>query len=72
MCAGGEPGKCSSAGDGGGGLFSKLSDGRWEVVGIVSAGRSICHDEEGAPDVYSRVSQYIKWIEQTMGKFFEK
>ena len=66
MCAGGEPGKCSSAGDGGGGLFSKLSDGRWQVVGVSSAGATRCSDEEGRPDVYTRVSQYVEWIEQTM------
>ena len=66
LCAGGEPGKCSSAGDGGGGLFSKLSDGRWQVVGVSSAGATRCSDEEGRPDVYTRVSQYVEWIEQTM------
>ena len=35
LCAGGEIGKCASKQDGGGGLLSKLSDGRWEVVGIL-------------------------------------
>ena len=58
LCAGGEIGKCASAEDGGSGLFSKLSEGRWEVVGIASAGTNTCDD--GVPDVYTRVSQYIK------------
>ena len=77
MCAGGEPGKCSSAGDGGGGLFSKLSDGRWQVVGIaavveivLNCGIVDCglYCGNGLPDVYTRVSQYIEWIELTISK----
>ena len=66
MCAGGEIGKDSCGGDSGGGLFSKRDDGRWEVVGIVSFGSERCGD--GTPGVYTRVSQYLQWIEQTMKK----
>ena len=72
LCAGGEPGKNSCAGDAGGGLFSDLINGqggkdrKWEVVGIVSFGVSNCG--AGIPGVYTRVSQYIQWIEQTMSK----
>jgi len=70
LCAGGELGKDSCNGDSGGGLFSDLLDGtdgkprQWQVVGIVSFGSSRCGD--GKPGVYTRVSQYTKWIEQTM------
>ena len=66
LCAGSEPGKCSAPGDGG--LFSKLSDGRWQVVGVASSGIKYCDDEIGIPVVFTRVSQYTQWIEQTMAK----
>ena len=72
LCAGGEPGKDSCSGDSGGGLFSDLINGqdgqdrKWEVVGIVSFGTYKCGD--GTPGVYTRVSQYLQWIEETMSK----
>ena len=68
LCAGGEQGKGACNGDNGGGLFSKLSDGRWEVVGVASSGIKYCDDEIGIPVVFTRVSQYTQWIEQTMAK----
>ena len=68
MCAGGEPGKGSCIGDAGGGLFSKLSDGRWQVVGVASSGIKFCDDEIGIPVVFTRVGQYTQWIEQTMAQ----
>ena len=70
MCAGGEPGKDSCSGDSGGGLFSDLINGtdgkerKWAVVGIVSQGTNRCGD--GTPAVYTRVGQYLQWIEETM------
>ena len=63
ICAGGNKGEDSCHGDSGGGLFSEV-DGKWEVVGIVSFGAHKCGD--GTPGVYTRVSQYLPWIEQTM------
>ena len=72
MCAGGEKGKDSCKGDSGGGLFSDLINGtdgkerKWQLVGIVSFGSKTCGD--GKPGVYTRVSQYLPWIEQTMSK----
>ena len=70
LCAGGEPGKDSCSGDSGGGLFSDLVNGtdgkerKWEVVGIVSFGTYNCGD--GTPGVYTRVGEYLQWIEETM------
>ena len=70
LCAGGERGKDSCSADSGGGLFSDMTEGtveeerRWEVVGIVSYGTNKCGN--GTPGVYTRVSQYLEWIEQTM------
>ena len=79
MCAGGNSGEDSCSGDSGGGLFSNILEGkagvendgrvkndRWEVVGIVSYGSSRCGD--GNPGIYTRVSQYIQWIKQTMSR----
>ena len=79
MCAGGNDGEDSCRGDSGGGLFSNILEGkagvendgrvkndRWEVVGIVSYGSSRCGD--GNPGIYTRVSQYIQWIKQTMSR----
>ena len=72
LCAGGEIAKDSCSGDSGGGLFSNLNDPfdgketRWEVVGIVSFGTNLCGN--GTPGVYTRVSQYLQWIEDTMNK----
>ena len=74
LCAGGNKGEDSCTGDSGGGLFSNMLKGsngpdksqnkRWEVVGIVSYGSVLCGD--GKPGVYTRVSQFLQWIKQTM------
>ena len=68
LCAGGEIGKDSCSGDSGGGLLSNFGgeETRWEVVGILSQGTNRCGN--GTPGVYTRVSQYLQWIEQTMRK----
>jgi len=74
LCAGGEDGKDSCNGDSGGGLFSDLIEGqdktgldrKWEVVGIVSFGPNRCGN--GKPGVYTRVSKYLQWIEETMSR----
>ena len=72
LCAGGETGKDSCSGDSGGGLFSDMNEGtdkierKWEVVGIVSFGNSRCGS--GTPGVYTKVSQYLDWIKETMNK----
>ena len=68
LCAGGEKGKDSCSGDSGGGLFSEVGEGKWQVVGIVSYGSKRCGN--GTPGVYTRVSQYLQWIEQTMNQIF--
>ena len=66
MCAGGNKGEDACSGDSGGGLFNEISTGIWEVVGIVSYGSNRCGN--GTPGIYTRVSQYLQWIEQTMRK----
>lgn len=66
LCAGGERGKDSCNGDSGGPLmgFYKDSKGRayYYLAGVVSFGPHEC-GLEGWPGVYTRVSQYIPWIQ---------
>ena len=60
MCAGYRSGgKDSCQGDSGGPLMLQ-EDGRWELVGIVSAGYSCA--QSGQPGIYHRVSQTADWI----------
>lgn len=69
ICAGGERGKDSCKGDSGGGLYIQrpASNTRpWYLIGIVSFGSKSCGS--GRPGVYTRVSEFIPWIEEEMGK----
>jgi len=63
LCAGGETGKDACTGDGGGPLVCQAESGRWTVVGLVSWGIGCA--TEGLPGVYTRVSTYKKWINNT-------
>ncbi|KAJ8031317.1 Chymotrypsin A [Holothuria leucospilota] len=51
-------------GDGGGPLFG-LVEGRRELVGIISHGFHNCDPSIGVNGVYTRVSVYTDWIEET-------
>ena len=51
-------------GDSGGPLAVKQKDGSYFLAGITSFGRGDC--AEGAPGVYTRVSEVRDWIKQTM------
>ncbi|XP_030370393.1 transmembrane protease serine 3 [Scaptodrosophila lebanonensis] len=66
LCAGklnGEGGTC--VGDSGGPLQCRLSrDGPWILAGVTSFGSGCAI--EGFPDVYTRTSYYMKWIEDTI------
>ncbi|BFF92734.1 transmembrane protease serine 7 [Drosophila madeirensis] len=66
LCAGklnGEGGTC--VGDSGGPLQCRLShNGPWILVGVTSFGSGCAL--EGFPDVYTRTSFYMKWIEDTI------
>lgn len=69
LCAGGELGKDSCRGDSGGplmwygdsGPFSKT----WYLLGVVSFGLEQC-GTEGVPGVYTRMSEYMDWVLDTM------
>jgi len=62
ICAGNIPEneKDSCQGDSGGPMTVKNSDGRFELVGLVSWGRGCA---SGTPGVYARVSTYLDWLE---------
>ncbi|XP_037026299.1 trypsin-1 [Bradysia coprophila] len=68
LCAGklnGKGGTC--VGDSGGPLQCRLSkNGPWLLAGITSFGSGCA--EQGYPDVYTRISYYIKWISDTISQ----
>ncbi|XP_023950482.2 phenoloxidase-activating enzyme [Bicyclus anynana] len=64
ICAGGEKGRDSCRGDGGGPLMSE-QNGRYTLEGIVSFGPVPC-GREGVPSVYTRVYSYLPWIQSVI------
>ena len=70
LCAGWEEGAMDAcSGDSGGPLVVTRGDGRAEVIGIVSWG--IGCGVKGRPGVYTRVSQYVPWIESKIKEYEE-
>merc|ERR1711935_15042 len=65
ICAGGEKGKDSCNGDSGGPLiYREYSDEPRHQIGLVSFGTKKCG--EGVPGVYTRVAEYMDWIESKL------
>ncbi|KAL0268740.1 UNVERIFIED_CONTAM: hypothetical protein PYX00_010562 [Menopon gallinae] len=61
MCAGyRNGGKDSCQGDSGGPLMIEKSNGKWYLIGIVSAGYSCA--QRGQPGIYHRVAHTVDWI----------
>ncbi|XP_041969724.1 CLIP domain-containing serine protease 2-like [Aricia agestis] len=66
FCVGGKARKDTCRGDSGGPLMGQVSFGkRWAVVGVTSYGPSPC-GTEGWPGIYTRVTPYLKWIQDNM------
>ncbi|XP_024935806.1 uncharacterized protein LOC107274845 [Cephus cinctus] len=59
-------GYSACSGDSGGPLIRKRSDGKNEIIGIVSWGVVPC-GSVGAPSVYTRVSAFNNWISSIVG-----
>jgi len=64
LCAG-EGTRDTCNGDSGGGLFSRNLGGGYAVVGVTSFGVECARDD--FPGVYTRVDEYLPWIQQNMG-----
>lgn len=60
ICAGGEEGRDTCKGDGGGPLVCSGPDGSIQLAGLVSWGIGCGHT--GVPGVYVKVSHYLNWI----------
>ncbi|XP_037002010.1 chymotrypsin-like elastase family member 2A [Artibeus jamaicensis] len=66
VCAGGDGVISSCNGDSGGPLNCQNANGQWEVHGIVSFGSSLGCNYYHKPSVFTRVSNYIDWINSVM------
>ncbi|XP_004391214.1 chymotrypsin-like elastase family member 2A, partial [Trichechus manatus latirostris] len=62
VCAGGDGVTASCQGDSGGPLNCQADNGKWEVHGVVSFGSSLGCNYYHKPSVFTRVSNYIDWI----------
>ncbi|XP_048672236.1 chymotrypsin-C-like isoform X3 [Marmota marmota marmota] len=62
VCAGGDGVTSSCNGDSGGPLNCRAADGKWQVHGVVSFGSSLGCNYYRKPSVFTRVSNYIDWI----------
>ena len=66
ICAGAKE-KAPCAGDSGGPLFCPWHDGSYQLHGVYSFGR--CGSDATKPAVFTRVSNYREWIENTIAPF---
>ncbi|XP_071519937.1 uncharacterized protein [Panulirus ornatus] len=62
LCAGGEEGRDTCKGDGGGPLVCSDPEGRFQLAGLVSWG--VGCGLAGVPGVYVNVAHYLEWLRQ--------
>ncbi|XP_007128431.1 chymotrypsin-like elastase family member 2A [Physeter macrocephalus] len=62
ICVGGDGVISSCNGDSGGPLNCQAANGQWQVHGVVSFGSSLGCNYYHKPSVFTRVSNYIDWI----------
>ena len=72
ICAGGEEGKDSCAGDSGSGLMRAVKSSQnntavFYLVGVVSWGLTYCGGRN-VPAIYAKVSKYLPWILDSLSK----
>ena len=68
FCAGYERGgRDACLGDSGGPMMCQREDGKWLLLGITSNGDGC--GRAGRPGVYTKVSNYLKWIANVTSKF---
>lgn len=66
VCAGGDGAVAGCNGDSGGPLNCQNPDGSWTVHGVVSFGSGQGCNVAQKPTVFTQVSSYIHWINETM------
>ncbi|KAM6174126.1 chymotrypsin-like elastase family member 2A [Erethizon dorsatum] len=66
VCAGGDGVTSSCSGDSGGPLNCQADDGKWQVHGIVSFGSGLGCNYYCKPSVFTRVSDFIDWIDEVI------
>ncbi|XP_062316171.1 chymotrypsin-C-like [Osmerus eperlanus] len=66
VCAGGDGIVSGCNGDSGGPLSCRNAEGSWEVHGIVSFGLGLSCNYPKKPTVFTQVSSYRDWIDNTM------
>ncbi|XP_031332996.1 phenoloxidase-activating factor 3-like isoform X2 [Photinus pyralis] len=69
ICVGGEAGRDSCSGDSGGPLMYpsiKLGVPTWYLTGVVSFGPNQPCGIKGYPGLYTHVSKYVEWIQETV------
>ncbi|XP_015219037.1 chymotrypsin-like elastase family member 1 [Lepisosteus oculatus] len=68
ICAGGDGARSGCAGDGGGALNCYIN-GRYEVHGVFSFMSSLGCNVSQKPDVFTRISAYIGWINTVIASY---
>lgn len=72
ICAGTPEGGCNVCSGDSGSPLLRYEKGKPIIVGITSYGTKIGCDVKGLPNVFTRVSKYLKWLKSTPAVFFTR